>query len=387
MASKNRSDGEGSVYYDQSRDRWVGVVVTGWRDGKPIRKKVSAKSQTAAKAKLRELRDKIQTGRLPSGRVPTVREWLTHWLEEIVPEKGRPSTVKTYRTYVTCYLIPLFGDIRLDKLTESTVQAGWRELATIGRPGIEDRKPLSATTVHQAHVIFARSLKVAMQRRHLSENVVSLMDAPAATSEPIEVLTKAQAQRVVETARGVRNAARWTVAFTLGLRQGEALALRWQDIDLDRGVLKVRHSLGRVTGEGLVLGPVKSKTGVRTIALPAPLVAELRAHRAAQNAERIAARNWWTDGDFVFTTREGKPIDLKEDWRTWKALLAKAKVPPVRLHAARHTAITMLLAIGVPPQVVKEIAGHARFSTTEVYVDKVDELHLDAADKMAAFWD
>ena len=151
-------------------------------------------------------------------------------------------------------------------------------------------------------------------------------------------------------------------------------------------IIRVEHSLGRVTGRGLVLGPVKSKTGRRTIALPKPLLDDLKAHRGAQNAERLTAGTMWHDGGYVFASVFGKPIDPKADWEAWRTLLADAGAPMVRLHAARHTAITMMLAMGIPAHVVKEIAGHAKFSTTETYVDRVDELHVDAADKMGEFW-
>jgi integrase len=401
MASKTTSDGEGSTQRRHKPDcplrgdrdakcacPWQGVLVVGWTaDKKPIRKKVTARSKSAAKAKLRELRERVEHGHLPNGRVPTVAEWMTHWLETIAAERNRPSTLAAYATYVNRYIIPLLGNHRLDRLTPEQIETAWRSLATVGCPGKAHPKPLSPTSVHQAHVILTRALKVAQQRRVITMSPTSLMDAPSKADTSIEVLTKAQAQRVVEVARRHRNAARWTVAFSLGLRQGEALGLRWQDVDLETGRVHIANALGRVTGTGLVLGPVKSKSGVRTMVLPKPMLAELKAHRVTQNAERLAAGSWWHEGDYVFANPDGRPIDPKADWTTWRERLLEAGVPMVRLHAARHTAITMMLALGIQPQVVKEMAGHAKFTTTEGYVDKVDELHLDAAEKMAAFWD
>jgi len=387
MASTKRSDGEGSIYYEEARDRWVGVLVVGWRDGKPVRKKVVGKSKAGAASKLRQLREDIMGRRLPAGKSPTVEAWMTYWLREIVANRNKASTAAAYGTYVNRYIVPLLGSHKLDRLTPEHIEAAWRVLETTGCPGKVGAKPLSSTSIHQAHVILSRALTVAMQRGYLTSNAANLMDAPSVRTQAMQVLTKANAQAVVAAARESRNAARWTVAFTLGLRQGEALGLRWSDVDLETGVLTVRHSLGRVKGQGLVLGDVKSRTGERPIVLPKPLLAELKAHRTAQNTERLAAGSWWQDTDHVFANPDGRPIDPKADWTAWRTLLAAAGVHPVRLHAARHTAITMLLAMGVKPQVVKEIAGHAKFSTTEVYIDKVDELHLDAAERMAAFWD
>lgn len=408
MATKKRSDGEGSIYqrHKTSCERpidargnatckcpWQAVLVTGFRTNPaggrplPVRKKATAATKTGAAAKLRQMREDIANGRLPAGQVPTVGQWMTYWLTQVVPDRNRPSTIRAYSTYVNRYIIPLLGDVKLDRLSPEHLQAAWRSLAVDGCPGKDNAKPLSPTSVHQAHVILSRALKVAQQRGYVTKNAATLMDAPSISTATMEVLTKDDARKVVTVAREKRNAARWTVAFTLGLRQGEALGLRWDDVDLERSTIHVRHSLGRVTGQGLVLGEVKSRTGNRTIVLPKPLLADLKAHRTAQNAERLAAGTWWHDSGFVFAMPDGRPIDSKYDWTTWRALLSEAGVPAVRLHAARHTAITMLLALGVAPLVVKEIAGHAKFSTTEVYVDKVDELHLDAAEKMAAFWD
>lgn len=385
MASTRRSDGEGSVYYDKHRDKWVAVYVTGWRDGKPIRKKVTGTSRANAAAKLRKLREDIEGGHLTTGRNLTVEKWLTYWLDNIVADKNRPNTRRTYRTYVTRYLIPLLGHHRLDRLTPEHVSEATRSLMTNGMPGKPNAKPLTSTTAHQAHVILSRALKVAMERGYITRNVATYGDAPSVRNQPVEVLDSDQARAVIATARGKRNAARYTVAFSLGLRQGEALGMRWSDVDLENGLLTVRSSLTRVTGEGLQLGPTKSDRE-RTLALPKPLLAELKAHRTAQNTERLAAGNWWQDGDYVFAKPDGRPYDGKDDWRLWTRLLDEAGVPHVKLHAARHTAATMLLALGLPVKVAMEILGHTKSSMTESYQHRVDALHDEAAEKIAAAW-
>lgn len=402
MASKKRSDGDGSIYqrHDQTcppaaggrrpdhkcSGKWVGVIVTTWRDGKPVRKKVTGSSRADAARKLRELRDKVDAGQLPAGRIPTVGEWVTYWLHEIAAKKVRPSTLRGYTTYVDCYIVPLLGDKRLDRLTPEHIAQAWDYIQTVGRPGIEDPKPLSSTSAHQAHRILARALKVAYQRGHVTRNVATMIDPPQPRDVEMVPLTKADALKLLEVVRGRRNAARWTVALSLGLRQGEALGLRWENVDLDAGTLAVRQSLGRVKGKGLTLGPVKSRAGRRTIALPKELLADLKEHRSQQNHERLAAGSWWQDGGLVFAREDGRPIDPKVDWKTWKDLLVEAELPDSRLHDARHTAATMLLAMDVPPRVVMEIMGHSRITVTSKYQHVVDEMHRDAADKMSAFW-
>lgn len=391
MASPKRSDGEGSIYFDNARQRYVGSYVITWRDGKPVRRKVSAKSKADAARKLRDLRDKVNAGTLPAGRVPTVGEWLTHWLDEIAAAKVRPTTMRGYRTYVDRYLIPLLGKHRLDRLTPEHVAAAWKELQATGRPLAAGekgtRKPLSPTSALQAHRILSRALRVAHQRGYVQRNVATLVDAPSKVDSEMEPLTKAEAKRVLAAAAGTRLQARWSVALALGLRQGEALGLTWDRVDLDAKVIHVRQALSRQKGRGLVLGPVKSRAGRRSIPIPAPLLVELKAHKRAQNAERLAAGSWWGDGDYVFATAEGKPIDPRADWQAWRDLLETAGVPRRRLHDARHTAATLMLIQGVPMRVVMEILGHSQIGVTARYQKAVTELQTAATDSMGdALW-
>jgi integrase len=198
-----------------------------------------------------------------------------------------------------------------------------------------------------------------------------------------------EARRVLDTARGHRNAARWTVALAVGLRQSEALALQWTDIDLSAGTLTVRRGIHRVAGGGLVYEEPKAERSRRTVALPTQLVATLREHRAAQQDERRAAGSLWEDHDLVFAQPTGRPIDRRVDWTAWKALLREAGVRDVRLHDGRHTAATLLLSEGVHPRVVMELLGHAQMrTTTDTYSHVLPALAREAAERMgAALWD
>jgi integrase len=163
---------------------------------------------------------------------------------------------------------------------------------------------LSPSTVLRAHRVLSRALKVAMQRGKVARNVCTLLDPPAARPvETVGALTADEARRVLRTAKGERNGARWTVAL--------ALALRWRDVDLERGSLTVQRGVHRVAGQGLVYEEPKSQRSRRTLALPAPLVEDLRAHRAAQLEERMAAANVWEDNGLLFAQPNGRPIDRR----------------------------------------------------------------------------
>jgi integrase len=233
--------------------------------------------------------------------------------------------------------------------------------------------------VLQIHRILSRALKVAVQRGYITRNVATLVDAPSASHDEIEPLTLDEALRIIRLAATRRNGTRWNVALALGLRQGEALGLRWQYVDLDAGTLTVRWQLQRLawqhgcndppacakdrhhddcplgctghgracpqrTGGGLHLTELKSDKSRRTIALPSQLVAALKAHRAAQLHERMTAGPAWHDGGFVWCQRNGRPIGNHADWDEWRALLKMTGIRQVRVHDARHTAATLLLA-------------------------------------------
>ncbi|MGY1615609.1 site-specific integrase [Geodermatophilus sp. SYSU D00691] len=193
---------------------------------------------------------------------------------------------------------------------------------------------------------------------------------------------------MLNAAQGRRNAARWSVALALGLRQGEALGLTWSAADLEAGALTVRQALQRQPGSGLVFVQPKSRAGRRTIALPSQLRDALRAHRTAQLAERMVAGSVWEDYDLVFCQENGRPIDPRSDLRAQKSLLAAAGVRDARLHDARHTAATLLLQQGVPARVAMDILGHSQISLTlGVYSHVVPELAEDATRRMGeALW-
>jgi integrase len=281
---------------------------------------------------------------------------------------------------------------------------------------------LAPATVLQIHRILSRALKVAMQRGYVTRNVATLVDAPSVSQAEIEPLTLDEAQRIIELAARHRNGTRWSVALALGLRQGEALGLRWQHVDLDAATLTVRWQLQRLawqhgcpdphacgksrhrpscppnctgharscpqrTGGGLRLTELKSDTSVRTIALSPQLVAALRAHRAAQLEERMIAGPAWQDGDFVWCQPNGRPIGAHADWDERKALLKAAGIRDARVHDARHTAATLLLAQGVDQRVVMEILGHSQISMTAKYAHVLPEVMTDAADRIGqALW-
>jgi integrase len=380
--NSKRASGESSIYRDED-GRWHGFVSMGKKEnGRRDRRHVSGAKRADVVVKVRAIEAKRDAGMVDAaGRAPTVGEWLDHWLDNIAARKVRARTLESYRSTVRLHLRPGIGHHRLDRLQPEHLERLYAVLADKG---------LSPASILRAHRVLSRALRVASQRGKVARNVATLVDPPAVRRPQTALPLSAQeARQVMAAAQTRRNAARWTVALASGLRQSEALALQWSDVDLGKGTLSVRRGLHRVSGRGLVYEEPKADRSRRTLALPAPLVEALRAHRAAQREERIAAGPLWEDHDLVFAQPNGRPIERKSDWRAWKTLLREAGVREIRLHDGRHTAATLLLAEGVHPRVVMEVLGHAQMrTTTDTYSHVLPALGRDAADRMGrALWD
>jgi integrase len=409
--SKRRANGEGAIY--KSKDgRWRASVELGWKDGKRQRKVLSGATKAEVAQKLRQVQGQQDDG-LPisrDGRGPTVEKWLWHWLDNVQGRRVRERTLMTQTSIVQTHIVPSIGKVRLRDLLPDHIEQLEAEVAA---------KDVTEWTVLGVHRVLSRALTVAEQRNLVSRNVCRLVDAPVVKKQPVQPLSKEDARGLLAAAGDVRNGARWLVALGLGLRQSEALGLSWDQVDFDAGTLQVTQQLNRATyrhgcgrpatcgerptkcskmqGQGMSLSEPKSAAGRRTIVLPQPLVEALRTHRAEQAKERLKAGTaWWTapkaaagySWDLVFRTPLGKPIQHRHDSVAWKALLAGAEVRDARLHDARHTAASLLLAMRVPARVVMEVLGHSKYELTmTTYSHVMPELARDAADQMtAALW-
>src|SRR3954454_3784688 len=373
-----RASNAESTIYKVSDGRWHGYVSVGFKlDGKLDRRHVSSKNRGVVVMKVRALERKRENGTVSTTAAPTVGAWLEHWLTTIAPRRVRQRTLESYESAVRRHLIPGIGRHRLDRLRPEHLDQLYTAL-------LDD--VYSPASVLRHHRILSRALTVAVQRGHVPRNVAALVDPPAQRpSDLATALDLDEARAVLEAAATVRNSARWTVALALGLRQSEALALQWKDIDLLNNTLTVRRSIHRVRGVGLVYEQPKSKRSQRTLALPLPLVAELHRHKAAQLGERMLAGSEWQDEDLVFAQPNGRPIDKKTDYDEWTRLLQRAGVRHVRLHDGRHTAATLLLTENVHPRVVMELLGHSQMRTTmDIYSHVMPALAREAADRMGA---
>lgn len=231
--------------------------------------------------KVRRLEEARDAGVAPAaGRAPTLEDWLDHWPTTIAVRRLKPRTMDSYQSQISNHLVPHVGHHRLDRLQPEHLERAYAALEAEG---------LSASSVLLNHRILSRSLKVAMQRGRIARNVATLVDPPTVVRKEIVPLTATEANALIKHAQVLPNGARWTVALALGLRQGEALGLRWEDIDLQSGILNVKWALQRQKGKGLVLVEPKSNAGRRRMVLPEPLQRALVEHAESQQQARLVA--------------------------------------------------------------------------------------------------
>ena len=394
-------------------------VDLGWQDGKRRRKTLYGRTKREVQERLRETLRRTDQGLPLVPEQETVGAFLHRWLE-FKKSELRPRSYESYEHLVRAHLLPGLERIRLAKLTPLDVSAWFRRHHVQGA---------GARTIQYARSVLRAALNQALRWGLVARNAAALSDAPRHDVREIRPLSPEEAKTLLAAVAGHRLEALITVAVGLGLRRGEALGLRWRDVDLKAGTLSVRHTLERsqgnaaarksllaeraglrarlrstadestrqrlsagleevkrrlnTVGTSLRLAKPKTARSRRTIMLPDVVAASLRAHRARQLEERLGAGERWNDLNLVFTTPIGTPIGTHSLHRTFKAMLKNADLPDIRYHDLRHTAATLLLAQGVDPRTIMETLGHSQISLTlNTYTHVVPALQRQAAAKM-----
>ena len=355
MAGK-RGDGEGTI---RQRKEGLWEAKYSYRDaaGNLQRRSLYAKTQREVSEKLRAALMTIDRGDQPLTDRQTVGQFLDRWLVDVVKPSVRPKTHYSYAQLVRLHLLPGLGRHQLAKLTAQHVQAFMNAKLAAG---------LSARTVQYLRAVLRRALGQALKWGLVSRNVATLIDPPRVERPEMLAFTPEQAARFLAGVRGDRLEALYTVALSLGLRQGEALGLRWQDVDLESGALRVAVALVKINGQPPRLAEPKTARSRRALPLPAPLIAQLRAHRTRQREERLLAGEKWVGEQWglVFANRLGGPLDPAHVVTAFKKHLQRAELPNLRFHDLRHSCASLLVAQGTHPREVMEILGHSTIALT-----------------------
>jgi integrase len=290
---------------------------------------------------------------------------------------GSDAAYVTYKFVLTQHVLPALGSVPLAKLEPQHVQRLQRDMASKG---------LSLATIRLARAVLSGGLQQAVKWGLLSRSVVTLVDAPVGESAQPDVLSPEQAAALLEAAHGDSYERLYRFLLATGLRIGEALGLRWSDIDPDYRMLRVRQQLVVLPGKPKSFGDPKSKSGRRVVPI-IPMAADaLHAQRAHVLRQRLRAAEMWQERDLVFCNHVGNPVDAREVRLHLHALAARVGLPAtVTPHTLRHSAATYLLAAGVPDRVVMEILGHSSLAMTSRYEHVLSDMLSSAGDKLARF--
>jgi len=391
---RRRANGEGGVFEDKARKRWVGSYTVRFDDGKQRRKYVTGKTKREVVEKLAAVKNAADAGMTLARADLTVGRFMEMWLTDVLPGKVAPLTQWNYEQVARRYVIPIIGQKRLRTLSARDVAAMLRDLERGDESATPPRRPVSPNTRRSARSVLRRALRYAEQEGLVSRNVARIAEGVAVGSTEGRTLDPDQARALLAALDGHRLEAAFTVALALGLRRGELLGLSWPDLELDRTPprLTVRQALKRVPGDGLHLAEPKTTTSRRTVHLPEPVAASLRAHRTRQLEDRIHAGPEWVElplgADLVFRTPFGTAIDPDNFRHACYSITERAGLGKWSPHELRHSAASILIAQGVELKLISELLGHSSIRVTaDVYGHLLDSGKAHAAAAMTdALW-
>jgi integrase len=367
VSGKRRGRGEDSIFWDEAKSRYVGVVSLGYSpSGTRVRKKVMGRTKTEVREKLKELHQQAEDGIRPR-RHYTVNNTLDEWLETGLDGLA-PATVTVYRNTIAKALREELGTVELTKLTAGAVQKALTNLAA----------RVSTRTVQMAHNVLVRAIRHAERDDLVGRNVAALVNPPKGQrgGRPSKSLTYEQAVALMAAAQRTRLEAYIVLSLLSGVRTEEARALRWDHVVawvgdqwvpvLDAGFdhEQVAVFVWRAERAG---GDTKTPESRRTLALPRKCVEALREHRVRQAQDRLVAGPLWQDHGLVFASAVGTPMDDHNVRRMFRAITEDARLGTEWVpREMRHTFVSLLSARGVPVEAIALLAGHHQTSTTEL---------------------
>lgn len=393
---KQRGNGEGTEYQEAS-GRWVAQVYVTTPEGLRRRKTFRGKTKQEVRKEARAAQRAAELGQTtPTRRPPTVTEFGTTWLTGTLNNRVqlgdlKPATWANYRNLWMVHVEPGLGGLRLDRVTAQVVE---RWLASKMTSKSASGKTPSPRTVQAIFAVLRKAMNDAVRDGLLPGHQLDRVAQPRVTRREPTHLSKEDAKRLREFIKGHEYEALWTLLLGCGLRVGEALALRWSDLDLDKGRLTVRQAVADLPGDMTTtksvgrrrgISSTKTPASVATVPVPALVVESLRKQRIRAGQQRLAAVVW-QDHDLVFPSPVGTHIDHARVGTSWRALRIRAALPDLRIHDLRHSAATFLLASGVDIKVVQSILRHSRLATTaDLYAHVLDEVSDAAAVSLDAY--
>lgn len=362
--------------------------------GERKRASVYASTQKGLLAEMDKMQDRLDQGKPPKDATATVSSWLKHWRETTLAASDRKAaTQELYANLSRKHLeAEPFGAIRLDRLKPSDIERlilNWRRQTRGGKATEVDPTPkpvraMSDSTIRSSYAVLRQALDGAVRDGLLARNPAALVKRPGVERQEVSHLTADEVVKLLRAAEGSRYHPALVLISHTALRRGEALALRWTDVDLSAGVLSVRGTLGRINGKLHITAP-KTDRSRRTLPLSSAIVSMLRKHKVAQASERLRARNIWQENNLVFCTEDGNFCEPRNLLRTVQAAATKAGLKGVVVHELRHAAATSWLEGGVHIRAVADLLGHSSVAITgDTYSFTADNAARAAMDGLSA---
>jgi integrase len=374
---RQRSNGDGSLY--RRRDGyWVGAFYAPTVSGKRRRIVVYGKTREQARSKMNKAQQDARAGVLVPDEVWKLGPYLEYWLENFVKRNRRPATYALYETNIRLYLNPGLGNYKLTALTVANVQQFFNQRLQNGD---------SVRKVQVMRTVLSAALTRAVREELIQRNVARLVELPEWHAGTIRPWTAEEAGEFLAVSEPDPLHAAFVLLILYGLRRGEVLGLRWQDIEFEAGMIHAEQQVQRVGGE-LHIGPVKTRAGKRNLPLLKLARQALGAQSTTQARYRAEMGSAWPDTDLVFTTRTGRPIEPRNLVRSFRRICDANNVRLIKVHHIRHTVASLLKALHVSARDAQVILGHSRLAVTlEIYTHTDEEAQLDALTRLQDLFD
>lgn len=391
MSAKGRSDGDGSIY-QRSDGKWVAAISLGKdHTGKRQRRTRIATNRKQAAAKLRELQAEAREGPMLVEAHVSVADWCRLWCDTIASQTVSPATQADYRTTLERYVIPHLGAVELRNLTPEHYASLQQSLLDAG---------LAPNTVRHVRRPLSVCLNYAVRTGRLRNNPISVIPQPKLTAGHevrAQWLSAEDARRLVAVAEDDSATMFGVVVFGLcrGLRRGEILGLRWEDIDTDAELIRIRRRIReeRIRGTDgtfvtvLKPGPPKTKTSVRDIAIDATVKRALSRLHTEQARHRLKAGSDWADSGYIFTNASGDLLWPSNVYRRFKRLIGHHDFPDISLHDLRRTFANLAIEGDARIEQVSEALGHSSVEVTKsVYIGSSPALARRAFEQFDGFF-